>query len=139
VDDYELVVSIAGGGTVTRRFQVGESAGRLAFRDLIPFPNPFDASGTHFSFLLLGAEPADVRLSVYTLSGRLILTRTERTLVPGYHQIAWDGRDAEGDELANGVYLFRMNARTAGGESITETGRLVKLRRPRRVEEPLVP
>jgi len=94
---------------------------------------------THFSFLLLGAEPADVRLSVYTLSGRLILTRTERTLVPGYHQIAWDGRDAEGDELANGVYLFRMNARTAGGESITETGRLVKLRRPRRVEEPLVP
>jgi len=139
IDSYVVTASVQGGGSVTRSFRVSSSSGRLAFRDLIPFPNPFDNGGMRFSFLLLGGEPADVKVHVYTQAGRSIYTQAWRALDPGYHQLEWDGRDAEGDELANGVYFFRLSATAASGARTQQLGRLVKLRKPRRVEEPVVP
>jgi hypothetical protein len=139
IDAYAVVLAVQGGGNVTRRFRVTAASGSLALRDLIPFPNPFDNSGTHFSFTLLGGEDADVKLHVFSQSGRSIYTNVVRGLTPGYHQLAWDGRDAEGDELANGVYFFRMSVTTTSGATTQQLGRLVKLRRPRHVVEPVVP
>lgn len=139
IDDYQVTIGVVGGGSVTRRFRVTAASGRLAFRDLVPFPNPFDNAGTWFSFTLLGGEPADLKLSVYTTSGRTILTRVERGVAPGYHQWAWDGLDAEGDDLANGVYFYRMSATAPSGLTASQFGKLVKLRKPRRIEEPVVP
>ena len=45
----------------------------------------------------------------------------------GYHIINWDGHDAFGGELANGVYLYKVKAR---GLNATETfiGRCAKFR-----------
>jgi hypothetical protein len=51
--------------------------------------------------------------------------------------VPWNGRDAEGDELANGVYLYRVSATAPGGRHADQLGRLVKLRRPRHVEIPV--
>ena len=139
IDSYQVVLAVQGGGSITRRFRVSAASGSLALRDLIPFPNPFDNSGTHFSFTLLGGDDADVKLHVFSQSGRSIYTNVVRGLNPGYHQLAWDGRDAEGDELANGVYFFRLSVTTTGGATTQQLGRLVKLRRPRHVDEPVVP
>ena len=139
IDNYDVQLSVQGGGSVTRRFRVTGASGQLAVRDLIPFPNPFDNSGTNFSFTLLGGEDADVKVHVFTTSGRSIYTNVVRGLTPGYHQFAWDGKDAEGDELANGVYFFRLSATTTSGSSTQQLGRLVKLRRPRRIAEPVIP
>ncbi|MEQ1834009.1 MAG: C25 family cysteine peptidase, partial [Candidatus Eisenbacteria bacterium] len=139
IDNYSLVLSVQGGASVTRRFIVTAASGQLGIRDLIPFPNPFDNTGTNFSFFLQGTEPADVKIHVFTQSGRSIYTNVVRDLNPGYHQIAWDGKDAEGDELANGVYFFRLSVSTSSGGSTQQLGRLVKLRRPRRIEEPTLP
>jgi hypothetical protein len=139
IDDYVVVASVQNGGSVTRVFRVTASASRLAIKDLIPFPNPFDNGGTHFSFLLTGTEPADVKVHVFSLAGRSIYTGVVRGLAPGYHQLAWDGRDAEGDELGNGVYFYRVSVTTAGGATTQQLGRLVKLRRPRHVDETTAP
>ncbi len=101
-------------------------------RDVMAFPNPFDDQiGSAFSYYLLADGPADVLLRVFTVSGRLVYQRVERGLPPGYHQWPWNGLDAEGDRLANGVYLYKMVA-TTGARSDSFDGRLVKLRRPRR-------
>jgi hypothetical protein len=101
-------------------------------KDVIAFPNPFDDRlGSAFSYYLLADGPADVLLRVFTVTGRLIYQRVERGLPPGYHQWPWDGRDADGDLLANGVYLYTMVA-TTGDRTDNVDGRLVKLRRPRR-------
>ena len=60
----------------------------------------------------------NVLLNLYTVSGRLI-----RSLKAfgglGQVQLGWDGLDAEGMALANGVYLFRVhvNARDPDGAS----------------------
>jgi len=89
--------------------------------------------------VLLGGEDADVKLHVFSQSGRSIYTSVAHSLTPGYHQLAWNGRDAEGDELANGVYFFRLSVTTRGGATTQQLGRLVKLRRPRHVVEPVVP
>jgi len=139
IDDYTLVASVQNGGSVTLRFRVTASAAKLAFRDLFPFPNPVDNDGTQFSFMLLGGEVADVKLHIFSQSGRSIYTQVWRALTPGYHQLAWDARDAEGDDLANGVYFFRMSATTPSGTTTQQLGRLVKLRKPNRVDEPVVP
>lgn len=139
IDDYVVVASILNGGSVTLRFRVTASASKLAFGDLIPFPNPVDNDGTRFSFMLLGGQSADVKLHVFSQAGRSIYTQVWPALTPGYHQLAWDARDAEGDELANGVYFFRLSAITASGGTTQQLGRLVKLRKPKRVDDTPVP
>ena len=116
------------------RFRVVDqlAGGEHMLREVLAFPNPFDDQlGTSYSYYLLSDGPADVLLRVFTVTGRLIFERMERGLAPGYHQWRWDGRDAEGDKLANGVYLYKMVA-SSGSRSDTYEGRLVKLRRPRR-------
>jgi flagellar hook assembly protein FlgD len=41
------------------------------------------------------------------VAGRLIKT-IDTPLNIGYNQIYWDGRDADGDYIANGVYLYKL-------------------------------
>ena len=116
------------------RFRVVDrlAGGDRMLRDVIAFPNPFDDQiGSAFSYYLLADGPADVLLRVFTVTGRLIYQRMERGLPPGYHQWPWNGLDADGDRLANGVYLYTMLA-TTGSRSDSFDGRLVKLRKPRR-------
>jgi hypothetical protein len=79
------------------------------------FPNPFKGAGGT-SFVLTGlSEPADVVVQVYTVSGSLV-RRIDTSGGPGQIQLAWDGRDERGDRLANGAYLYQVEAqgRTSG-------------------------
>jgi hypothetical protein len=133
--DYFARITVNGGGAYDHRFRVLEGSGSLAIQNPINFPNPFeDDLGTHFSFYLLGTAPADLLLRVFTISGRLVYERVERDLNPGYHQLAWNGRDAEGEVLANGVYFCKMVA-SSGSEKAEETLRLVKTRKPHRGDD----
>jgi hypothetical protein len=93
------------------------------------FPNPFSTS-TEFTFVLTGARPPDeLEIRIYTVAGRRIheLRIPQGQLQIGFNRIAWDGRDADGDELANGVYLYQITAKgSGGGASVIE--KLVKAR-----------
>ncbi|MBK7260262.1 MAG: hypothetical protein IPI01_21155 [Ignavibacteriae bacterium] len=83
------------------------------------FPNPFSTS-TEFTFVLTGARPPEeLEIRIYTISGRRIheLRIPQGQLQIGFNRIAWDGRDADGDELANGVYLYQITAKGSGGEA----------------------
>ena len=88
------------------------------------YPNPFSTI-TQFAFEV--TLPADVKLDVYTLGGRRIKSFDEPSISPGYHTIDWDGMDAFGGQIANGVYLYRLKA---VGDKTTETyiGRCAKYR-----------
>jgi flagellar hook assembly protein FlgD len=68
------------------------------------------------------------------VTGRLVYERKALGLAPTYQQLEWDGRDAEGSILANGVYLYRIFATNSASKALYE-GRLVKLRKPRRVAD----
>jgi len=140
--EINLDLTPAGGPAVSRRFRVAETGLAVRLENAMAFPNPFDEDyiralnpgsdiATVFSFDLVSATPADVTLRVYSISGRLIYQRTERRLDPRWHQIPWNGCDAEGSPLANGVYFYKLLAHNGTGTAVHE-GRLVKLRKPRR-------
>ena len=75
------------------------------------FPNPVHSGGGGSGGQFVVDAPGDsvnVLLRVYTVSGRLV--RTLRSFAGlGQVQIAWDGLDEEGQELANGVYVFKVH------------------------------
>jgi hypothetical protein len=130
---HAVKLTVKGSEVGTYHFRVVSS---LRLTGVMSFPNPFDDEsnpplkpGTLFMFNLEGMAPADFMLRVFTVSGRMVYEITERGLQPGHHELYWNGRDAEGDKLANGVYLYRMVAKGSSG-SASESGRLVKLRKP---------
>ncbi|MCF7810723.1 choice-of-anchor D domain-containing protein [bacterium] len=66
------------------------------------YPNPFNAT-TQIRFGL--PERSDVRLSVYTASGRLVDTVIAGELPAGQHKVTWSAAD-----LSTGVYIFVLQA-----------------------------
>ena len=87
------------------RFKVVKS-GEIALTDVINYPNPFSTS-TRFTFQT-NRSGADVRVKIYTISGRLI-EELRGISVSGYNDdIIWTGRDRDGDSVTNGVYLYKI-------------------------------
>lgn len=105
----------------------------LKVKNLVNYPNPFK-DDTQFTFEL--TQPAEAEIKIYTVAGRLIRVLKPGILLAGYNQVRWDGRDADGDRLANGVYLYKITAKatkpgsggTASEVSAKEFGRLVVMR-----------
>ena len=102
----------------------------LALRNVFNYPNPTPGP-TRFTFEHNQAPgtPARVRLRVYTLAGRPVLTLDGDAALPGgvlpggLVQIPWDGRDEDLDALATGVYLWHLRVeveRPDGGTDVTE-------------------
>jgi flagellar hook assembly protein FlgD len=48
-------------------------------------------------------------------------------MAAGFNRVNWDGLDADGDPLANGVYLYKVTAQ-GDGEKIAEIGKAVVIR-----------
>ena len=68
-------------------------------------PNPFNPT-TLIRFEL--PESARVRLLVFDVQGRLVRTLVDGELQPGGQEIAWNGRDDDGRNVASGVYFYRL-------------------------------
>jgi len=78
---------------------------------VLNYPNPFDYSvETDLTFQL--NQDAEVDIKIFTLSGRLIKRLDGIWGNAGFNCVHWDGRDEAGDELANGVYLYQIQAST---------------------------
>jgi flagellar hook assembly protein FlgD len=92
------------------------------------YPNPF-AHGTTFTFQQNQSSPIDVEIKIYTLAGRIVRVLRSSSVMDTFVRIEWDGRDEDGDILANGVYLYRVVAHTVDGEKSTQAiGKLSVLR-----------
>jgi hypothetical protein len=71
------------------------------------FPNPFPTSTT-FRFELAYADQAE--LVVFDAQGRLVRTLLDGQASAGRNEIVWDGKDDRGQEVASGVYYYRLRA-----------------------------
>lgn len=71
-------------------------------------PNPFVAS-TEIAFTV-GDAGHRVSIRVYDLRGRLVRTLCDDEFEAGLHEVLWDGRSESGNEVASGVYFFRMES-----------------------------
>ncbi len=71
------------------------------------FPNPVRQQA-FFRFVL--PRPGTTRLVVYDMLGREVKTLVDAALPAGEHRVAWDGRNRFGNEVADGAYLYRLDA-----------------------------
>ena len=107
VEPYEVSFEVINESTITHFY---------------PYPNPFSTS-TRFVFTLTGSViPDQIKIQIMTVSGRVVREITQDEIGPikignNITQYAWDGRDEYGDQLANGVYLYKVFIQQ-NGESI---------------------
>ncbi len=71
------------------------------------YPNPFNPSTT-FRFDLPSAT--HVKLSIYNILGQKIKTLLNRNMIAGFHSIQWNGTNDASEEVASGMYLYRLEA-----------------------------
>jgi hypothetical protein len=73
------------------------------------YPNPFnDRVLINYHLADVGYQPAEVKLYIYDLTGRLVRKLVYTRQFPGRHQASWDGRGETGSQLASGIYFARL-------------------------------
>jgi hypothetical protein len=70
------------------------------------YPNPVKTK-TDFTFTLTQAAD-EVKIKIFTVAGRLIREIKSNSVNINFNKISWDGRDQDGDLIANGVYLYKI-------------------------------
>lgn len=91
----------------------------VSSEDLIPkvfalkpnYPNPFNPATT-IAFDL--PENSSVELEIYDISGRKVRTVVNESMEAGTHRVNWDGRDETGNQVASGIYFYRIHAVPSG-------------------------
>ena len=92
-----------------------EVVNKSMISNLLNYPNPFSTS-TAFVFTLTGSElPTQFRIQIMTITGKIVKEINKEELGPlkignNITEYKWDGRDQFGQQLANGVYLYRVVA-----------------------------
>lgn len=108
------------------------------------YPDPF-VSQTFIAFEITSGQPIDaVSVKIYTVAGRLVKTMQYPSGNPmetlgllqggtgsptsvGYHEAWWDGTDNYGNQVANGVYFYKV-AVSSGGKTRVYIGKMARLR-----------
>ncbi|MEA2095112.1 MAG: C25 family cysteine peptidase [Candidatus Cloacimonadota bacterium] len=105
---------------------VCKRSGKVSIEQMLPYPNPM-SDGGHFTFVI--TEDSDITITIYTLTGRKIKTLKQLNSPAGYNQISWNGKDADGDEIANNTYFYKIKAKQLSNNKITEKiGKLIILK-----------
>jgi len=87
--------------------------GKLQLVEPLNYPNPFVSETTVTCELTKPAESLIVK--IYTLTGRLI-RELQSEATAGFIQLKWDGKDDDGNEVANGVYYGKMIVKSLDDE-----------------------
>ena len=84
------------------------------------YPNPFNPS-TMVNFAV--PEQAHVKIVVYDIIGREVLTLVDGEYVAGYHRATFTATN-----LASGVYFYRMMSVGASGKTFVQTKKLLLMK-----------
>lgn len=110
-------------------FIVAESE-EFVLSHVLNYPNPFT---THTEFSFEHNQVCtflNVQIQVFTISGKLVKTINTVSNTDGFRvePIAWNGRDDYGDQLARGVYVYKIKVRNPAGEKVEQFEKLVILK-----------
>ena len=76
------------------------------FRLFQNYPNPFNPNTT-IKYQL--PKAGNVEIKIFNVNGQLIkLVNTKQQSI-GVHTFAWDGKNADGQALASGIYFYQIN------------------------------
>jgi hypothetical protein len=84
------------------------------------YPNPFNPE-TEIVFAL--PEESQVGITVYNMLGQEVARVVDEAMPAGQYSVTWNGRGSRNQQLASGLYLYRMEARGENG------GRFIQVRK----------
>ena len=67
------------------------------------------ATGDQIAIQFTAPTTGPVDLKIFDLRGRLVRRLAARDFPAGQHALQWDGRDSNGHQVANGIYIVRMS------------------------------
>ena len=109
---------------------IAASTDKLALKHVLNYPNPFASSTTfHFDHNRSG-DDLDIQVQIFTVSGKLVRTLRSTVISSNSHlsDVVWDGRDEFNDQLARGVYVYRVTVRSPrDGSTASKFEKLVLL------------
>ena len=122
---YNVTVTSAGGcgsvsGSLTVNVEPCEEDGRKAFNPatgestsvanqavLKAYPNPFVETTT---FEVNVSEGSNVKIEIMDYTGKKVAEINEAGLTAGTHNFNWNGNNANGTTVANGIYFSRITS-----------------------------
>ncbi len=117
-DTFQMGVTKVSVGPVAIKENVAEQP--RAFSLLQNFPNPFNPV-TSINFEL--ERSTEVSLVIYDIQGRVVSILEQGLVLPGTHQIKWNGTTDSGERLGTGIYFCRLQS-----ENDSQTIKMVYLK-----------
>ena len=98
------------------QFVVFDQNESLEITNILNYPNPF-INYTEFWFNHNSSGVLDVKIQIFTISGKLIKTINSYTNASGStssisRNITWDGTDDFGSKIGKGVYIYKLNVKS---------------------------
>lgn len=102
----------------------------LKLEHVLNYPNPFTDRTEFFFEHNQSCEQLEVQIQIFTVSGRLVKTINQYVQTNGFRSegIEWNGRDEFGDQLARGVYIYKISAKNCDGSKAEALEKLVLLK-----------
>jgi hypothetical protein len=104
--------------------------GEFRIDHVLNYPNPFTTRTAFWFEHNRPGVPLNVRVEVFTVSGKLIKFLSHTINNPGNRssEIEWDGRDDYGQKVGKGVYIYHLTVSEPGGRKASKWERMVLLR-----------
>ncbi len=98
---------------------------KFALSKVVNYPNPF-TKDTDITFYI--SEPCEITISIYTVNGQLIKKIDNEIIsTSGFHFIKWDGKDDFSDNIARGIYFYKIEAKSIlTDDKVNHIGKMVK-------------
>jgi len=97
LDFDDLILSVSGEQPITP----------ADFRLLQNYPNPFNPT-TRIRFEI--GKQSRVQLVIYNTLGEKVQTLLNDEILPGSHEVVWNGKNAKGGDAASGLYFVKLRA-----------------------------
>ena len=99
-------------------------------KHVLNYPNPFTTNTSFFFEHNQANAELDILIQIFTVSGKLVRTFDRHVNSTGFRTepIVWDGLDDFGNRIGRGVYIYRVSAHTASGQTAEKFEKLVILR-----------
>ncbi|MBI2258325.1 MAG: type IX secretion system sortase PorU [Flavobacteriia bacterium] len=110
-------------------FEVRESE-LFGIRHVLNYPNPFTTNTNFYFEHNQLCSTLDVMIQIMTISGKLVKTIRQEVYNDCFRSdgINWDGNDDYGDQLAKGVYIYRLRVKNQEGFIAEKLEKLVILK-----------
>ena len=89
------------------------------------YPNPFNPV-TNIDYAL--PNTSNVTIEIYNILGQKVLNIVDQKQAVGYYSVKWHGLNSSNESVANGMYIYRMVAKSNDGKVFVKSKKMLFLK-----------